>query len=70
MGSWQAATGASLTVIGKSLGHRNAKSTQVYARLDLDPVRNAMQAATDAIMTAGGVKAPPAKQSKARNRRG
>lgn len=70
MGSWQAATGASLTVIGKSLGHRDAKSTQVYARLDLDPVRQAMQAATDAIMAAAGMKAPTKKQGKTRSRRG
>src|SRR5262249_61953361 len=39
LGSWQAATGASLPIIGKSLGHSSIQATQIYARLDLDPVR-------------------------------
>jgi len=56
LGSWQAATGASLHIIGKSLGHRDAKSTEIYARLDLDPVRQAMRAATEAMMLAGRLK--------------
>ncbi len=37
MGSWQARTGASLAIIGKSLGHKSQQATAVYARLDLDP---------------------------------
>jgi integrase len=49
MGSWQAMTGASLAVIGKSLGHRSSKATEVYARMNLDPVRDAMQTAVDAM---------------------
>jgi integrase len=36
MGSWQAKTGASLPIIGKSLNHKNASTTSIYARLDLD----------------------------------
>jgi len=52
-GSWQAATGASLPVIGKSLGHRNAASTAIYARLNLDPVRQSVNAATAAMLDAG-----------------
>lgn len=55
LGSWQAATGASLVVIGKSLGHKNMASTQIYSRLDIDPVRDAMQTATSAIFAAGGL---------------
>ncbi len=58
LGSWQAATGASLTVIGKSLGHKDTSSTMVYARLNLDPVRAAMEKATSAMLTAAGVRAP------------
>ena len=54
MGSWQAATGASLTVIGKSLGHRNTSSTAIYARLNLDPVRASMERAATAMLDAGG----------------
>lgn len=54
LGSWQAATGANLSVIGKTLNHKDMKSTAVYARLDLDPVREAMQAAVKAMFIAGG----------------
>jgi integrase len=55
LGSWQAATGASLVVIGKSLGHKDHASTQIYSRLNLDPVRDSMQTATRALLAAGGV---------------
>lgn len=48
-GSYQALTGASLQIIGKSLGHKSTKSTQIYARLNLDPVRSAMEKAAEAI---------------------
>ncbi len=48
-GSYQAITGASLTIIGKSLGHRSSQSTQVYARLHLDPVRASIEKATSAM---------------------
>lgn len=51
-GSWQAATGASLVVIGKSLNHKSHSSTQVYARLDIDPVRESVKKATSAIVQA------------------
>lgn len=56
LGSWQAIQGASLLVIGKSLGHRNAASTQVYAHLSMDPVRDSVNKAASAILVAGGVK--------------
>jgi integrase len=52
MGSWQARTGASLAIIGKSLGHKSQQATAVYARLDLDPVRAAMETATAAMLEA------------------
>jgi integrase len=52
MGSWQARTGASMVIIGKSLGHKSHQSTAVYARLDLDPVRAAMETATAAMWRA------------------
>ncbi len=47
MGSYQAITGSSLQIIGKSLGHKSIQSTTIYARLNLDPVRDSMQRATD-----------------------
>ena len=52
LGSWQAATGASLSMIGKTLGHKNVSTTAIYARLNLDPVRGAMETATRAMFNA------------------
>jgi integrase len=60
LGSWQAIGGASLAIIGKSLGHKSASATMIYARLSLDPVRASVAAATSAMLAAGGV-AEPAK---------
>lgn len=56
LGSWQAKTGASLVIIGKSLNHKNQATTAIYARLDLDPVRQSVNTATSAMMEAAGVK--------------
>lgn len=58
LGSWQAKTGASLAIIGKSLNHKSHQATQIYARLDLDPVRQAINTATSAMLEAGGIKEP------------
>lgn len=55
LGSWQAATGASLIVIGKTLAHKNVNTTAIYARLNIDPVRDAMEKATSAMLSAGGL---------------
>ena len=52
MGSWQAITGSSLSVIGKSLGHKSQAATAIYARLHLDPVRKSMENATAAMLNA------------------
>ena len=52
MGSWQAITGSSLAVIGKSLGHKSQAATAIYARLHLDPVRKSMESATAAMLMA------------------
>lgn len=54
-GSWQAAAGASLAIVGKSLGHRDHKATEVYARLQLDPVRASVEAAAKAMRKAAGL---------------
>jgi len=56
LGSWQAKTGASLSIIGKSLNHKNPSTTAIYARLDLDPVRESVNTATSAMMVAAGLK--------------
>lgn len=49
LGSWQAVTGASGFVIGKSLGHKSQQATAIYARLNLDPVRESVERATEAM---------------------
>nr|WP_198983237.1 site-specific integrase [Herbaspirillum sp. ASV7] len=51
-GSWQAKTGSSLVIIGKTLGHKNVATTQIYARLDTDPIRESVHRAVGAIMEA------------------
>ncbi|WP_158256620.1 tyrosine-type recombinase/integrase [Trinickia symbiotica] len=58
LGSWQAKSGVSLAMIGKTLGHKTLQTTLVYARLDSDPVRQAMQTATDAMKVAAGMAGP------------
>ena len=50
LGSWQAATGANSFMIGQSLGHKSTQSTAVYARLNIDPVRDSVEKATQAIL--------------------
>jgi len=67
LGSWQAGTGASLPIIGRTLGHRDHTSTMIYARLDLDPVRRSVETATSTMLTLGdanmpGLLPPPAEQ--------
>jgi integrase len=57
LGSWQAATGASLPMIGKTLGHgEGSKATAIYARLNLDPVREAANKAATAMLAAANGK--------------
>ena len=56
LGSWQAKTGASLAIIGKSLNHKTHQATAIYARLDLDPVRQSVNTATSAMFEAAGLK--------------
>lgn len=53
LGSWQAKSGASLSIIGKSLNHKSTSTTAIYARLDLDPVRESVNRASSAITAAG-----------------
>lgn len=58
LGSWQAKTGASMAIIGKSLNHKTHQATAIYARLDLDPVRQSVETATQAMLEAAGIKQP------------
>jgi len=52
LGSWQARAGASLTIVGKSLGHKSQQATAIYARVDLDPVRQSVEAAVSSLLKA------------------
>jgi len=53
-GSYQAISGSSLQVIGKSLGHKSTQATQIYARLNLDAVRSSVEKATEAMFSLSG----------------
>jgi len=44
LGSWMAGEGHSLLLIGRALGHKSSASTQIYARLALAPLRDALEA--------------------------
>lgn len=50
LGSWQANMNVSLAIIGRTLNHKSPQSTKIYARLSLDPVREAMVTATSAML--------------------
>jgi integrase len=52
LGSYMVDQGAPLEVIAKQLGHRDRKSTEVYARIALKPVRDAQASAEAAILAA------------------
>ncbi len=52
LASWQAGQGVSLRIIGETLGHKDAKSTERYTEVELSAVRSAVQTATDAIIAA------------------
>ena len=49
LGSYEAIAGVNLPTISRSLGHKTMRSTQVYARLNVDPVRTAMSRAVNMI---------------------
>ena len=57
LGSFMAGANVSLPIIGKALGHNSVASTQVYARLQLDPVRQAMSVAIQGMKKAQDEKA-------------
>jgi len=43
LGSWMTIQGTSLSITGRALGHKTSQATSVYARLNLDPVRTAVE---------------------------
>jgi integrase len=54
LGSWLAAAGYGLPMIGRALNHASPSSTAVYARLALDPVRTMLEANAEVMF--GGAK--------------
>ena len=52
-GSWQGMSGASLPLIGRTLGHKTVAATAIYTRIELDPVRRSVETATAAMLVAG-----------------
>ena len=53
LGSWLAASGYSLPLIGRALNHTQVSTTAVYARLNLDPVREALERNATLMLAAG-----------------
>lgn len=51
--SWQAINGTSTAIIGATLNHKDPKSTMIYARLYVDPIRDAMQRSVDRMLAPG-----------------
>ena len=49
LGSWQAMTGTTTTIIGKTLGHKSRTATAIYERMNLDPVREGIDKACNAM---------------------
>lgn len=49
-GSYMAATGANQFVISRALGHKDIATTAIYARLNLAPIRDATERATDVML--------------------
>ena len=50
LGSWLAASGDGVPMIGRVLNHSQPSATAVYARLDLEPVRRALEANAQAML--------------------
>ena len=53
LGSWMAGQNVSLAIVGKVLGHKSPQATMIYARLAIDPLRQAMEGATTAMLAVG-----------------
>jgi integrase len=56
LGSFMVNSGATLNVIGKTLGHKSQAATEIYARLSLEPVKEAKAKALEAMV---GTKTAP-----------
>ena len=68
VGSWLAGSGESLSLIGKVLNHRDVSTTAIYARLNLDPVRQALERQATKMLEAGEPQRTPAIRPRAKIR--
>lgn len=59
LASFMVDSGASLPVVGKALHHQSQATTAIYARLSLDPVREAKRAAHGAMRAAAASNVVP-----------
>lgn len=57
LGSWLSGQGYNLQLIGKALNHSSISTTQVYARLDLNPLREALERNAQ-LMLGNGTETP------------
>ena len=55
MGSYMAIMNINSPIIAKALGHKSLAAAQRYQRVNFDPVREAMQFATNTMMNHAGV---------------
>lgn len=58
LASYMAINNTSLPIIGRALNHKSQISTAIYARLSVDPVRDAVNSATT-LMVQKAIKKPP-----------
>jgi integrase len=68
VGSWLAGSGESLHMIGKVLNHRDVSTTAIYARLNLDPVRQALERNATKMLEAAAPQRTPAVMRKSKKR--
>lgn len=68
VGSWLAGSGESLQLIGKVLNHRDVSTTAIYARLNLNPVRQALERNATKMLETVAQPRTPAVMIKAKRR--
>ena len=68
VGSWLVGSGESLQLIGKVLNHRDVSTMAIYARLDLSPVRQALECHATKMLKAAAPQRTPAVRLTARKR--
>ena len=68
VGSWLAGSGESLHLIGKVLNHSDVSTTAIYARLNLNLVRQALERNAAKMLEAAAPQRSPSVMMKAKKR--